>query len=378
MKKYLMLLVIILLLTACNNAKEIERMYYIHAIGIDYVDGHYEVYNQVLNFATMAKEAGSATDKADAKVGMASGQTINTAFHNLYHSTSQRMYWGHLAVIVFSEEALKQGIDEAIDLFARYNETRYTVWLFSTESPIKELLTTFPILEGSPVLGTLGNPIDSYRQSSFIPPIRLHRFVSDYNEPGKTVALPHITIKKDVWFDGEKEFDSLHPEGITLFSNHQYKGKLLGLDMVGYRWLQEKTNRSPIIIQHQGDPASVIMMQDPKVEIIPVTDGISPKYTIDVEIGGSVIEMEQPVSLQFLEEEAVKVIENEIRKTYEKALAETIDVYSLGYKLYQHDPQLWKKLNTDGQIPLTEDLLNEVNVKVSIQNAGKNKLKPFQ
>jgi spore germination protein KC len=378
MKKYLMMLVTILLLTSCNNSKEIERMYYIHAIGIDYVDGQYEIYSQVLNFATMAKEAGRAQDKKDAKVGMASGQTINTAFHNLYQSTSQRMYWGHLAVIMFSEEALKQGFDEAIDLFSRYNETRYTVWMFSTDTPIKEILSTFPILEGSPVLGTLGYPIDSYEQSSFIPPIRLHRFVSDYNEPGKTVALPHISIKKDIWFDGEKGADALHSEGITLFSNHQYKGKLLGLDMVGYRWLQEKTTRSPIIIQHQGKPASVIMMRDPKVEIIPITDGTSLKYTIEVEIGGGVIEMEQPVSLQFLEEEAVKVIEDEIRKTYEKSLAKNIDVYSLGYKLYQQNPQLWKKLNTDGQIPLTEDLLNEVNVKVSIQNSGKNKLKPFQ
>jgi spore germination protein KC len=378
MKKYLMMLVTILLLTSCNNSKEIERMYYIHAIGIDYVDGQYEIYSQVLNFATMAKEAGRAQDKKDAKVGMASGQTINTAFHNLYQSTSQRMYWGHLAVIMFSEEALKQGFDEAIDLFSRYNETRYTVWMFSTDTPIKEILSTFPILEGSPVLGTLGYPIDSYEQSSFIPPIRLHRFVSDYNEPGKTVALPHISIKKDIWFDGEIGSDALHSEGITLFSNHQYKGKLLGLDMIGYRWLQEKTTRSPIIIQHQGKPASVIMMRDPKVEIIPITDGTSLKYTIEVEIGGGVIEMEQPVSLQFLEEEAVKVIENEIRKTYEKSLAKNIDVYSLGYKLYQQNPQLWKKLNTDGQIPLTEDLLNEVNVKVSIQNSGKNKLKPFE
>ncbi|WP_216827688.1 Ger(x)C family spore germination protein [Alkalihalobacterium elongatum] len=380
MKKFLILFLTVFLLTSCINAKQLERMYYIHVIGIDYVDGLYVAYAQLLNFATIARgeAGGGGGEQHEAIVGKGVGETVDTAVHNLYHSTAQRIFWGHLAAVVLSDAAIEQEIAESLDLLLRYHEIRYTLWLFTTNEPLEDLLATFPVLEASPVLGTLGNPTDSYAQSSFIPPIRMHRFISDLNEPGKTAFAPHLTIDKEQWFDGKELFPAIHMDGVSLLTNKKYKGTLTDLDVVGFRWLQDTTERAPIVINHKGEPASVVMMENPDAQITPIVEGSSVQFDIEVEVKGNVIQMMDSVSLELIEEQAQQVIENEIRKTFEKGLEIYADIYRLSYAFYQNNPEVWRKLTENEELPLTKESLKDITVKVKIHNAGKNKLRPLQ
>src|SRR5699024_10000010 len=126
-----LLLIMMTLLSGCWSLNEAERMLYIHAIGIDYKDNQYEIYAQIINFANVAKSDTPISEIEQAEVGFATGNTIEDAIFNLYRSTDERVSWGHLTFIIFSEEALKdQRMNAAIDVFTRFIETRYRILLY--------------------------------------------------------------------------------------------------------------------------------------------------------------------------------------------------------------------------------------------------------
>lgn len=217
------------LVTGCWNMHELEHMYYAHAIGIDFQEGQYKLYVQILDFSTLGKQEGGGAKKGSiggAWVGEGSGRSIQSALHNLYASSQRRIYWGHLNSIVLSEEILKLGVHEVMDILTRYNELRYTLWVFGTRGPLKNILLASPILEASPVYPLLGDPNDLYSQSSFIAPVHLYRLISDMKERGRTPLLPLIQLTQGHWADKEEIYTSLGLEGVAVLSDDKWIGWL--------------------------------------------------------------------------------------------------------------------------------------------------------
>lgn len=378
---YLLILLLTLpVLSGCWNAKEMEHLYYIHAMGIDYVDNQYVAYAQILNLSTMAKtEAGSGgpgqTGQSIAWVGKGAGTTVDTAVHNLYTSTQRRIFWGHLNALVLSESLMKHGIQDVLDIFTRYNETRYTMWVFGTREPMGDLLKASPIFETSPVYSQIGDPADIYKQSSFIPPVRIHRFIAQMNEPGKMPFLLNLSLSHEQWFSERKTYSTLKEGGVSVIENGKWIGWLPRSDLFGVRWMTEKTIRTPLIISANRQPAAVLICEDPKVKIIPDVRDNKARFKIRVSVKSSVIEMRQEVSDTFLREQAAKVIRNEIMDTFKAGVKKQADVFQLSHALYHKNPDMWHKLAKNGKLPLTVDSIETVDVKVKIVGSGKLMMK---
>ncbi|WEH10047.1 hypothetical protein [Alicyclobacillus fastidiosus] len=186
-----------------------EHMFYVHAIGVDYQDGKYVIYAQVLNPMAIAKESAKSEEKTGAWIGMGVGLSFDEAVQNLYATTQRRVYWGHMDAIVLSETVLAQkGVQEVLDDLTRYHEIRYTPWMFCTNTPVSKVLTAEPILESSPVYSVLSDPNEVYNQSSFIKPLRLHRFIVNLQEPGRPSILTEISVTENQWYDAK----TTHPE----------------------------------------------------------------------------------------------------------------------------------------------------------------------
>ena len=144
-KILILLMLLTTTLTGCWDVSEPERMLYINAIGIDFKDGQYEVYAQIISFANIAKSDQPTSDQPQAEVGFAKGKTEDEALFNLYRSIDQKVFWGHFSYLVISEEAMKNvKFSPVIDSFIRYRETRYKIWVYATKDPVQELLLVRP------------------------------------------------------------------------------------------------------------------------------------------------------------------------------------------------------------------------------------------
>lgn len=353
-------------------------MFYAHAVGIDYVDDKYVIYAQILNFSTLGKQEGGGKQSGGQDtvwIGKGTGTTLDTAIHNLYTTSERKIYWGHLVSMVLSENALKHGIENVIDILARNNETRYTLWVFGSQNSIEQILKTSPILENSPVYSKLGDPRDIYNQSSYVPPIRLHRFIAEIREPGRTVLLPILSVTTDQWAGMKKKQSTLKYDGIEIIQNGKLKGSLCKSDIQGIRWMTKHTTRAPVVVFLQQRLAAVLICENPKVKITPVLSSGKVFFHLRLKVTANITEMNQSVSEIYIRREAAKLIKDEIQHTYAEGLKMGADVLHLSQEFYRDNPSEWNKMIRDGQLPLTFDSLQSVDVNLKIVTSGKSMMR---
>lgn len=376
-KKLAAVLMIPLLLSACWDTNEIDKILYIHALGIDYKEEEYRVYAQLINIGGLGRgEGGGGTQTSPGTVGMGKGNTVDAAIFDFYKNVPQRIFWGHLSSIIFTEEALKQQniVLSAMDVINRYRETRYTIWVSSTNSPIKEFLRTFPVLGISPMFTRLSDPRTSYEQSSFVEPKRFQKFIVELNEPAHASAIPRIELLDNYWVEKDKAVPAYRINGIDIYSKSGYKGGLTGEKIKGLSWIKEG-ERNSVFIKKDGMQAASIVFSNVKTKIKPKIKKGSLTFTVEIKAKGTLSEIDQELSEAEINQLAKEQIASQIKKTYLAALEKETDIYRVTETIYRKDPQSWKKITNNGRtLPLTKESFEKIIINSKIQTSGKLKL----
>jgi spore germination protein KC len=367
----------IFLLTGCWGANNIDHLVYVDAIGVDYKDNHFIVYVQFFSFTGLAKvETGGTQEKTAIAVGRATGETFNIATDQLYHSIQRMVSWGHMKSIVFTKRALKKAIlEDVLDVIARYNEIKPTVWVYATDEPLKKIFEATPFLNTTPYYSLLSNPEEIFQQNSFIRPIRLNRFISDSNEASKTVRLPYLNITTRNWSEDKKEKPMLNLKGICFVERYELQKCINRSKLLGIRWLEKEISRTPIYLKKGNKVVASISVLNPKSKISYQIKGNTPVFNIEVSTKGSVIELQEKLTEKELIRLAQKTVEDEIRSLYKLGLKYNIDILNLSEVMYRKKPEDWKKFSENGKIPLTDENLKNIKVKISIDTSGKQKLR---
>jgi spore germination protein KC len=369
------IIVSVLLLGGCWDTRNIDQTVYVHSIGVDYKDGKVIAYIQLISFTALAKvEAGGGKDKATVSIGKASGDTFNIATDMIYRSIQQRVSWGHVKSIVFTKRALQKGlVADVIDVLNRYNEIRHTAWVYATDEPLSDLYAATPLLNASSYYSVLSNPEEIFQQSSFIRPIRLNRLVATMDEKAATARIPYLTIDGDRWTENNKPKPMLAVSGVCFIHDYALQGCERRSDLQGLRWFEQKIRRTPIYIKQNGETVATLVVQKPKTKWSFKTKGGKPAVDIQVEAQGAIIETRKHLPKKQLTKLAEQTVKQEINHLYKLSIERRIDMFNLSEQLYRQRPNLWKKHENHGLIPLDNDTLS-VNVKLIISASGREKL----
>ncbi|GGJ66298.1 Ger(x)C family germination protein [Anoxybacillus voinovskiensis] len=374
--KILLPLLLSFMLSGCWGAKNVDQLTYVHAIGIDYKNNKFTVYVQVINFQNLAKiESGGGKEESSVAIEQATGETFNIATDKLYAAMQQRVSWGHVQSIIFSKNALRPDVfQDVFDVLGRYNEIRHTIWIYATDSSLKQLLQNIPVLNGSPYYSRLSNPWDVYRQSSFIRPLRLNRFIAYANEKAETVHIPLMNSSKKDWEENRKAKPMLKTEGACFLEGYKLKLCEQSDKLSGLRWVEPGVKRTPIYVRDRKKTVASIVFLRPSAKITYKLKNGRPIFQIKVKAKGSVIEVRRPFTEKELVRLGKKSIEKEIRSLFELGLTDQLDTLNLSEILYRKDPKVWKKIAKNGRIPLTKDMLDKIQIDLSIDTSGKLKL----
>ncbi|PYI51381.1 Ger(x)C family spore germination protein [Paenibacillus flagellatus] len=370
-------MVLLLLLAGCWDIKPIQDTNYMTAIGYDYEDGSYIVYGQLLDFANVSKqEGGKASQPAPVWSGREEGSTVIEAMTRLVKSSQQPMFWGHVSSIVFSERALRRGIDTYLDGLIRYRELRYTQWVYGTKEPIDRLFAVKPFFNLSPLASILHQPEDNYRQRSYIRPIRLHRAVAHLREPGYTMLLPSLGIDAGVWKRDGSNDPKLVIGGVFAIARSKPAVWIPESELTGLRWLEEGTRRSSVIVSRNGAEAGTVTIERPRVEVsvLPSGGNGKPEFAVRIRGKGNVSELLTEMDVSEIEKEASRTIVSEIERTYAYGRKNGIDLYHLGHELYRRKFPLWSKLTRYGESPLTDAVLKSIQADIRVAHTGMYKL----
>lgn len=367
----------IVFLSGCWDFEEAERMDYVHGIAVDYQDGKVLVTLQIVNLGNLGQAetgGGSGANENQAAVARAASSTVNDAIFEIYKSAQRRLFWGHLTFIVVTEEGLKHGLlQEILDLFDRYRETRYRILLFATEDEnVDKIFEATAIFDGSPVYTRLTDLNNEYLQNSFIHELSMRDFFIQINEPGYNAIIPAITTTEKTWTSVEAIETMVESVGVALLdSEKRFLGFITGDDINGLRWLIKDTIRSNIQAKNDnGEPIADGVVVEPKVSIKPKVR--ADDVIFNIEIKGKIVinEFIEDMELDELKKKFQEQIEKEVHHTYKKALEYQADIFRLSEVLYRKDVKTWKKINKKGQVPLHENSI-KVTAKLTL---GSSKL----
>lgn len=374
--KFTAVLLLPFLLTGCWSKYDVQNMNYATAVGIDYVDNQYIIYVQLLDFSSVAKlEGQQKAEQSPVWVGKGEGSSFTEAANDLYSTSQQRLNWGQISAILFSERLLKERkVGEVLELIDRYREIRYLAWVFSTRDPLDEVLIATPFFRLSPKASILHNPEQNYRQRSILAPIRLQNFVMDSNEKAKISYIPELSIRKDQWKENQKPRELLRYSGIQIYDKDNYYTRMSLEEIKGLPWLNKHTIRMSIDLFSDNKLVAVLVAEKPEYDVKPMVKYGKAYFDISVKVKAGVNELHADITEQELTQLAQKEIEHQIRQTFQTAFEKKIDVYNLGESLFRRNPYEWKRI-ASGTI-LNKDSLRTINVNVQIVYAGRYKLSP--
>lgn len=376
MKKKIALIVslsVVLLLSGCWDVAEPQRMYYVDGIGIDFKDGQYEIYMQIINFANVAKSETPAPQTAQAEIGFAKGKTMEEAFFKLYRSIDQKVFWGHMTFLLFSEDALKsENAISVIDSFLRHRETRYQILTYCTQDPIKDILLVTPLLNKSITASKLSNPLHTKELETFVEPVDLRNLVIKLNEPSHEVNIPFVTINKN-WENTNEPTEETALTGVGVFSKDGFKGFVKNEAAKGVQWMHDKKARGDVTFKLDSKERDYLTVDLEKIsiDVKPIVKNDDVKFEVDVKFNAIINGFKGKITTDEIRKGIVAAVKKDIKTTYEEGLKLDADIYRLSEHLYRKDVKTWKKLEKNGKIPLTADSLSKINVTVNKVNPGR-------
>ncbi|NBD24163.1 Ger(x)C family spore germination protein [Paenibacillus glycinis] len=152
------------------------------------------------------------------------GYSLDDAFMRLQQQVSSRIFFGHLRVIIMSEEIAKSGIDNVNDYFRRNSEVRRMAWLMIAKGEAMPLLKAAPKLERIPTLYLMSTLDEGINMGKF-PQDYIGMFWSNASKKGQEGYLPYVALKKE---------QNVEIMGLAYFKGAHMMGKTKPLQIGGY------------------------------------------------------------------------------------------------------------------------------------------------
>ncbi len=133
MKKIIILILTCFLFTGCVSYTELDDLSIVSTLGIDYQDGKYQLYVQVIQGELEDKEV-------EQKVFPYFGEStsLEKAFYQLYTKSSKRLYLSHMDLLILTEDAINQKFLDIISSLLKNNEYRHNFHVVFLTTPLKD------------------------------------------------------------------------------------------------------------------------------------------------------------------------------------------------------------------------------------------------
>ncbi|TLS48320.1 Ger(x)C family spore germination protein [Paenibacillus antri] len=152
------------------------------------------------------------------------GYTIDEALQSMQQEVADRMFFGHLRVIVMSEEYARRGTGNLSDYLRRNPEVRRLAWLVVSKEEAAQYMRTAPQLERVPALYLLST-MDHAVQMGKYPMEPIGSFWIKMSSLGQEANLPYLELQEKnnvrlsglAYFKGEKLVGVTQPLEVGLF-----------------------------------------------------------------------------------------------------------------------------------------------------------------
>ncbi|HOJ10034.1 MAG TPA: Ger(x)C family spore germination protein [Clostridiales bacterium] len=401
LKAFIVSLLLIFILAGCYDAKEIDELTYVLAIGVD--KGVADTYRLTVKFHTM-KEAGGggAGGKGGGGGGMAGGEheiiTIDalsffTGINMINAAVPRKLNFMHAKFLVFSEEIAKTGVGEFIAPIIRFREIRRTLHVIVARGKASDFLAEYEPVVGTTLSKAMELVVAEPANIGFFAHITLNDFYnglkSTYRQP--TAILGGINkfenfredgptvpdtgnMKKKEYYAGEiprKGGSKIEFYGTAVFNGDKMVGELTGEETRLMNILTGKFRRGFFTIEDPKAPPLIVPLDvreqrapDIKVKLI---DG-KPYINVVIRLEGDILAVQSRLNYEedplktLLQDSFIKQIKNEMNTLIERCQKMDSDIFRFGrivsskfYTLQEWQNFNWIKKFKDAEVNIDMD-----------------------
>lgn len=382
MKKIIILLIPLLLLTGCYDYRELSDLAIITAVSIDKVDDNLEVAIQVVN--PKKEQDTTSTNEPDFVTYTSSAKTIQEALRKVVNDSPAKLYGSHMEILIISEEVAKNHLNEILDFFSRDPEPRSEINLFiaKNSNPKDELSIITPLinLPSTKILSSLESNVMYLGTSQ---DISLNYVVDCYLNPYKELTLPTLEIKGDVNKGEEKnntssgESDtSIVLSNIGIFKDNKFITYLNDTESQGVNFILNNIN-STIVKYNCGNDKYLVS------EILKSSTSLEAdleKNIVKINLDGHATVSELTCDINVKDINTVKKVKEEINSTIENTIKDTFynirdkyntDIFNFRDLYYKTDSKYFKENYQDNWYnAIFPNLEIEVNANYKLYEKG--------
>lgn len=347
-------------MTGCWDAKELNKRAVVSGIGIDLVEGE-EKYMVSLQIIIADEISGKKSRGATStSVYQSTGRTVVDAIRNTSRKVPRLVSTAHAKLIVMSEEVARDGISGIADYLDRDSDIRLTAKIYvvkggakasdivSFVTPIGKIPSYSLSEETEMAASELG---ENYT-------VEVDDVVRDLLVHGGGPVINGFTIEGNIEESAKKtNLESTHSKGLAVIQGMAvFKGDRMQVwlneeESRGLVWIKNKMKKTVIVIhpEDSGDIAMEVLrsrtntkvsLQDPEHPVIrlKVTTYISIREV------NSGIDLRNPYELRKLENEAEKVIQEQMQMIVDRAKTINCDIFKFGETIERSNPTVWKEM----------------------------------
>lgn len=286
-------------------------------------------------------ETSGSAEKPPVWVLSVTAETVETAVADLQQEVSDRLFFGHLRLVVVSEKVARRGLDDLEDYLLRNPEVRRTAWLAVSQGHAEKLMTVAPPLERVPALYLVAMLEHSVEMGKF-PRMTEGQFWSAYAAKGQEPYLPYLTVQdaNNIRIQGLAYFRGAKMVGVTEPLQIGYFMGIMGMDPGGYSVLQ----RVPV---RQKSAYYVYTTKNRKAKRFVELKNGRPHFTVKVYIEGDVSEIVDRPLTESLIRKMEKQLERSAKEGFEQLVNQTqkkqSDIFAFGEYVRGKLPAYWNE-----------------------------------
>ena len=343
MKKLLIILPLIFLLTACSDYKEVNNLAIINSIGIDYKDNNYIITLEILD-SKIDKDA----NKIYSYTTVGCDEDIANAIEKSADNLSLRPYYPHIKLCLISKSIAENHLKEIIDYFIRNNYFRetFSILITNDKSP-NEILnhkTKSDPIPGFSIVRLIKN--NNYASNVSIDKnfIEFTKEILDFGKDGLTSV---IDIKNDNFLiNGMAIFDDY--KLITIFNNNDAKL---------YNLLNSKISK-PLYNIKINNKNFAIVIYDAKTDFKINNNilNITGTYRAKIINNEAQLDIKNPNNLKYVNKKLEQHLNNHIYNYIKKNQEYKCDTLGLGNKYYiktrKKDEDQWQNFKIKSNVKI--------------------------
>ncbi|MDT8717680.1 Ger(x)C family spore germination protein [Clostridium sp. 19966] len=376
-KKFIALILCGFILTGCFDRKELNKIGIVLAVAMDkdLLTNEIIISCEVLKPTALKSQS---NPEESVEVVSAKGFTVYEAVRNISKKLDRKSYFAHNKLIIISEKLAKESITSILDVFIRDPEIRLSVWLVIAKDT--EARTLLNINHGVNQIQAfyINEMIKTKWATSQMQVYNLLDFYKKLLKKGNNPTTGAITVINEF---GTPE---LLMAGTAAFRKDKLAGYLDYKESRGLNWITNSVKGGIINIpgMKSKDKDIAIEIKRARGKILPKLQNGKITFLIKVNVIGNISEIRDTSdiseikTIEKLESETKKVIDNEIKEAVNKAKNQFhSDIFGFGYALSRYYPKEWDKIK-DQWDKLFFNINYKTDINVKIKRSGQLQ-KPF-